>query len=526
MATRATIAADGSVIAARGVVATSEPQAAEVGASVLRAGGNAVDAALATAACLTVTEPTGNGLGGDLLALIFDGETIRGLEAVGHAPAALTLEEVRRLGHREMPLHGWLPVTAPGQVAGWGALHEAYGSMPMAELLAPAIRLGRQGCLVSPVIAAAWRRAAEVHGSRAAWREVFMPKGQVPAAGETFRNPALANSLELIAQRGAKAFYDELGERIVRHAADTGGYLGPGDLRSLAPRWVEPLACDYGPYRLLGAPAPTQGAIALEALGILDGLAGDGADEITRVHRAIEATKLAFADGYAALADPTAMRLDPSALLDPAHLARRRAQIHDDRAGPSPARAGLPGGTVLVCAGDAEGRLISLLQSNFHGFGSGIVVPGTGISLHNRGAGFSLDPRHPNALAPGKRPFHTLLPGMLASRDDGALLAAYGCMGGQMQPQGHVQLVASLAAGAAPQTALARPRWRWLDSGAVLLEEGFDPELAAALEALGHSIQRDGAPRQFGGAQLVMRRPAGGLIAASDPRKGGAAVPA
>lgn len=517
---------ESSVVADTGVVATSEVQAAEAGAALLREGGTAVDAALATAACLTVTEPTGNGLGGDLLALVADRSSAHALEAVGAAPEGLTLDALRSGGHHEMPLHGWCPVTVPGQVGGWAELHRAFGTVEFHSLLEPAIRLARQGCRVSPVIAEAWQRSAALHGERDAWRAVFMSGGRAPRAGERFENPALADSLEAIAEGGSPAFYETLGERIAEHAAATGGFLTTRDLRTFSPRWVRPLAGTFGPYRVLGAPAPTQGAVALEALGILDGLDEGAASRALEVHRGVEAVKLSFADGYAALADPGAMAIDPGALVAPAHCARRRTLLCDDAAGPSPGSAVLPGGTVLVCVGDREGRLVCLLQSNFHGFGSGIVVPGTGISLHNRGAGFSLDPDHPNALAPGKRPFHTLLPGMLTGRDEGAPIAAFGCMGGQMQPQGHVQLVRALAAGASPQAALDRPRWRWLDEGTLSLEEGFDPAVSAQLAALGHRLEERTPPTAFGGGQIVLRGPDGRLIAGSDPRKGGAAIPA
>lgn len=483
-----------------GVVATSEIHAARAAADVLRDGGTAVDAAVCAAACLTVTEPTSNGLGGDLFALCWDGSRVHALASNGAAPAALDRSCVT--GDR-VPLTGWVPVTVPGQVAGWEALAGRLGVLGLDRLIAPAVRLARDGFAVGPRTAAAWARSVRVFGSFDEWRRIF---GDPPAAGGTFRNPDLAGSLAAIARGGAPAFYRDLGARIAEHARQTGGWMTEADLLAHRAVWETPLAVSFRGRQVLGMGPPTQGVVALEALALLDGLSDP------TVHDRIEAVKLAFADAYATVGDGSS----PSGLLDPAHLARRRAEIDRGRAGPSPARSPF-GGTVLVCTADAEGRVCSLIQSNFHGFGSGIVVPGTGIALQNRGAGFVLDPSHPNGLAGGKRPFHTILPGLLVDR---STVTAFGCMGGQMQPQGHVQLVTALTDGVAPQAAVDAPRWRWLDHGPVALEVGFDPRVAADLASRGHSVLRDFDPVQFGGAQIVSSAGDAG----SDPRKDGGVV--
>jgi gamma-glutamyltranspeptidase/glutathione hydrolase len=496
-----------------GLVATSEIHAARAAAAVLADGGSAVDAAVCAAACLTVTEPTSNGLGGDLFALVHDGAAVHALASSGASPARLVRADID--GDR-MPLTGWLPVTVPGQVAGWVSLLERFGRLGRERVLAPAVRLAEDGFPVGPITAAAWRRAAPRFRHFEEWSRVFLHNGEPPAAGERFRNPDLGRSLARIAAGGHDAFYGELGRVVAAHAAATGGMLEEGDFAAHRAVWEEPLEVRYRGVRVLGMSAPTQGVVALEALGLLAPVPDEG------VHDQIEAIKLAFADAYASVADPAWLRVPPASLLRPAFLRERRRSLHRDRAGPSPAPSGIDGGTVLVCVGDADGGLCSLIQSNFHGFGSGIVVPGTGVALQNRGAGFVLDEDHPNRVAGGKRPFHTILPGLILDQG-GAGLAAFGCMGGQMQPQGHVQLVSALRRGLSPQQAIDTPRWRWLDQGRLALERGFSTELRRGLARLGHAIDADVDPAEFGGAQIVLRGP-DGLVGGSDRRKDGGVV--
>ena len=499
-----------------GWVATSEMQAAEAGRGVLMAGGTACDAAIAMAAALTVTEPTSNGLGGDLFALVHDGSDVHALAANGASPRALPVEALRRsIQGDHMPRRGWPTVTVPGQIAGWSALHERFGRTPWPEVLAPAIRLAEGGFLVGTITGAAWARAFSTHGfaEEPSWCDTFLVEGAPPSPGDRFVAPAHARTLRAIAEGGSAAFYSEVAEAIVAFSTETGGWFSRADFAAQHARWVAPLSVRYGGWRVYGMTAPTQGVCALEALGMLQG-PDDGTPE--HIHRAIEAIKLAFADTYATVADPDHLKVAPQALLTEAHLARRRARI-GPQAGPSPAPPGIDGGTVLLCAVDDEGQAASVIQSNFAGFGSGLVVPGWGIALQNRGAGFSLDRAHPNALGAGKRAFHTILPGLVATEHG---VGPFGCMGGQMQPQGHVQLVTALARGASPQAAVDAARWRWRDEGDVALEVGFPPEVARDLEARGHRLLRDVPSTDFGGAQILWPGP-DGWRGGSDPRKDG-----
>ncbi len=483
----------------KGTVATSEIHAARAGIGALEDGGNATDAALAAAMCLPVVEPTGNGLGGDLFALVWDGERVAGLDSAGASSATLCPDALRG----GIPASGGAPVTVPGLPAGWEALHRRYARLAWDRLLAPAIALAHDGFPVRANIAAAWARSEARLGGFDEWARVFLP---APAPGQVFRNPDLARTLEVLARGGADALYTgPLAARVADAVRRTGGWLEPEDLAAHRARWVEPLSARWGAWTVFELPPPTQGLVALLAL-----LAG-GED----LHTRIEATKLAFGRGWDLVADGADVR----AALSDAAIAELRASI-GPRAAPGPVPPGDGHGTVLVCAGDEEGRLVTLIQSNFHGFGSGVVVPGTGIALQNRGLGFVPRPGHPNSAAPGRRPFHTLIPGLVLG-PDGRGLYAFGNMGGQMQPQGHVQVLGALRDGATPQQAVDQPRWRWVPEGdRVLLERGFPARAADELAARGHRVVPEVGPEHFGGAQVVSRTGGGG----SDRRKDGAAL--
>ncbi|MEO0603491.1 MAG: gamma-glutamyltransferase, partial [Myxococcota bacterium] len=401
----------------------------------------------------------------------------------------------------------------PGQVSGWGALHQRFGRLPFAELMAPAVALAREGFVVGPITAAAWARAARVFDDAPSWRATFLVDGAPPTAGDRFVAPGHATTLQALADDGPGAFYGGLAEQIVAFSEQTGGFFALEDFTAHRARFVTPLAVDFAGWRVFGMTAPTQGVCALEAIGLLQ---GPDAGRPIDVHRAIEAIKLAFADTTATIGDPEALRMRPEMLLEATYLAARRSEL-TERAGPSPAPPGIDGGTVLLCTADDEGTVASVIQSNFHGFGSGLVVPDLGIALQNRGAGFTFEPGHPNAIGAGKQPFHTILPGLVLT-PRGA--SPFGCMGGQMQPQGHVQLVTALARGTAPQAAVDAPRWRWLEDGRVALERGFPVDVADDLAARGHQLQRDVDPIHFGGAQILWRDD-NGLVGGSDPRKDG-----
>lgn len=514
-----------SPVLAANMVATSQPLAAQAGLAMLAKRGNAVDAAIATAMALTVVEPTGNGLGSDAFAILWDGTALHGLNASGRSPAGWTPERFR--GRAQMPELGWDSVTVPGAVSAWVALSRRFGRLPLPVLAEPAIRYARDGFLVSPLIAAMWHAAPERYRGQPGFAEAFLPGGRAPAAGEPFRNPAQAVSLELIADSAGEAFYrGVLAERIVAHARAHGGALSAEDLATHAADWVEPLAVPFAGTLVHELPPSGQGIAALMALGMLEELGLDRpVDDPATLHLAIEATKLALADLMEHVADLDHMQHPPAALLDPAYLARRAALIDRSRAGDPAHGAPRPGGTVYLATADADGMLVSFIQSNYMGFGSGVVVPGTGIALQNRGAGFVLRPGHANRVGPRKRPFHTIIPGF-ATTAEGAPLMAFGVMGGMMQAQGHVQLALRiLAHGQNPQAAIDAPRWCVGGGRRVAVEPGLPTATRTALAALGHEIvvEDSAAFSLFGGAQAILRLP-GGHVGGSDPRKDGQVV--
>jgi gamma-glutamyltranspeptidase / glutathione hydrolase len=517
------------LIAERGVVATSHPLAAQAGLSMLRAGGSAVDAAVATAAALTVLEPTSNGIGGDAFALVWDGQRLHGLNGSGRAPAALTAEVVRRAGHTTMPTHGWLTVTVPGAPAAWRDLHARFGRLPFAQLLAPAIDYAERGFPVAAVVAQGWSRNVELARARtepmyAGFLPTFAPDGRAPAPGDRFASPGHARTLRLIAESAARAFYEgEIAAAIADFAGRTGGLISADDLAAHTSTWVEPIATTYRSHQVWEIPPNGQGLAALIALGILEGLdlASHQRDSADAYHLQIEAMKLAFADAYRYIADPERADVPVDGLLDPAYLAARRALIGPTARHHEP---GQPprGGTVYLCAADGDGQMISLIQSNFWGFGSGVVVPGWGIALQNRGHGFSLELGHPNVLEPGKRAFHTIIPGFLTR--DGQPIGPFGVMGGDMQPQGHAQVIVNtLDYGMNPQAALDAPRWR-VDGDQVLLEPETPRQLIEGLAARGHPVQVVGEMGGFGRGQAIWRLPSGAYAAGSEPRCDGYAV--
>ncbi len=511
-------------ILARNVVATSQPLATQAGIAMLQRGGNAVDAALATAIALTVLEPCSNGIGSDLFAIVWDGQGLAGLNATGRAPGAV--DRTRYAGAAAMPQRGWEPVTIPGAVSGWAALSQRYGALPFADLFVPAIRYARDGYAVSPVVAEKWALATTVLPRDLGFAEHFMPRGRAPHPGETFACPAMADTLEKIAATHGNAFYrGELAQAMVADAQRHGAAHALADFAAHAVDWVAPLALDYGGATVHEIPPNGQGIAAQMALGMLRSfdLASMPVDSVAVQHLEIEAMKLAFADAHRYVADPSSMELTPAALLDPAYLASRARLIDPKRAQDFGPGEPPKGGTVYLCAADAGGMVVSLIQSNYMGFGSGVVVPGTGISLQNRGAGFSLERGHPNEIAGGKRPFHTIIPGFLTR--DGAPLAAFGVMGGPIQPPGHVQtLVRVLTYGMNPQAALDAPRWKVSGGISLDLEASAAPELRAGLAALGHELKSVADTyMDFGAGQFVVRS-GDGYIAASDPRRDGQAA--
>jgi gamma-glutamyltranspeptidase/glutathione hydrolase len=491
-------------------------------AAMLARGGNAIDAALATAITLAVVEPCSNGIGSDLFCILWDGRELVGLNASGRSPAAWT---AARFAGRRMPERGWETVTIPGAVSGWAALSGRFGKLPFADLFEPAIHYARDGYAVSPVVARKWALAASVLPKDLGWPEHFMPHDRAPQPGERFRSPDMARTLETIASTRGEAFYrGALAEAMVAHAREHGGGHTMDDFTRHAVDWVTPLAVDYRGYTVHELPPNGQGIAALMALGMLRNfelgkLAPDGPES---QHLQVEAMKLAFADAYRHVCDLDAMKIGCEALLDAGYLAARARTIDARRATTFAPGDPPRGGTVYLCAADRDGMMVSLIQSNYMGFGSGVVVPGTGISLQNRGAGFTTDPAHVNAVAPNKRPYHTIIPGFVTR--NGAPWAAFGVMGGPIQPPGHLQaLVRMIDYGMNPQAAVDAPRWKVNADGSIDLEASASPALRAGLAALGHAIHSvPDTYMDFGAGQIVVRRDQG-YVAGSDPRRDGQA---
>jgi gamma-glutamyltranspeptidase / glutathione hydrolase len=523
-----------SPVFARNVVSTSHPLAAQAGLRMLQHGGNAVDAAIATAAVMTIVEPCSNGLGSDAFCILWDGQQLVGLNASGPAPAAWTPDYFRAKYGSEAktpPKRGWDSVSVPGAVAAWTALHARYGKLPFADLLQPAIETAERGYAVPVIVQSKWRNAAGLDELTAqpGFAQAFLPHGREPQVGERFAFAEAARTLKLIAQSKGESFYrGEVAAALAAHAKAHGGAMTAADLAAYQPEWVTPIRQDYRGHTLHEIPPNGQGIAALIALGILEhfDIASLPVDGVDSQHLQIEAMKLAFADTYRYVAEPRSMRLSPAQMLDSAYL-KRRAQLIDPRRaqdfGPG---HGPQGGTIYLTAADASGMMVSFIQSNYMGFGSGVVLPGYGISLQNRGHGFTLDPRSDNQVGPGKRPFHTIIPAFLTK--DGQPVMSFGVMGGDMQPQGHMQtLVRMLDYQQQPQAACDAPRWRY-HAGLVNAEQGFNPITAQGLRDLGHRVEPFADSYQdYGAGQFIWRLGAPdveGYAAASDPRRDGQAV--
>lgn len=513
------------IMGKRGAVATSQPLAAMAGMEMLMAGGNAVDAALAMAIALTVVEPTSNGIGSDAFAIVWDGK-LHGLNASGKSAQSLTLEAFA--GMKEIPQAGWLPVTVPGAVSAWRKLSERWGKLPFDRLFAPAIRYAEEGFPVSPVTAQAWKAAERIflplnRPEFQHFKQVFFPGNRAPEAGEVWGSELHGKTLRAIASSGGESFYQgEIAQHIANFAADTGGFLTIEDLANHQADWVDPISTNYRDLTVWEIPPNGQGIAALIALNILENfdLAKYPRESVESYHLQIEAMKLAFADVRRYVADSRYMEVSAKSLLDKNYAAERRNLI-TDKAIPL-AEPGLPkGGTVYLAASDGE-LMVSFIQSNFEGFGSGILVPGTGISLHNRGLGFTLEAGHPNQIAGGKRPYHTIIPGFLTQNNQP--LGPFGVMGGPMQPQGHLQVVVNMVDyGMNPQAALDAPRWNFVSGNRVLLEEAVSEQIGKSLAEKGHEVRVTKNTYLFGKGQIILRQ-GNVLLAASEPRADGMAL--
>jgi gamma-glutamyltranspeptidase / glutathione hydrolase len=517
-----------TVMARNGMVATSQPLAAQAGLDMLKKGGNAIDAAIATAAALTVVEPTSNGIGSDAFALVWTNGKLHGLNASGPAPKSISIDAVKERGCEKMPAHGWLPVTVPGAPSAWAELSKKFGKLSLKEVLQPAINYAEHGYSLTPILGKNWEIAYRkfkrilTDEEFQHWFETFAPNGRAPKVGEIWRSEGHAATLRSIAETNAESFYrGEIAEKIDDFSKKYNGFLSKEDLAAYRAEWVEPIKVNYRGYDVWEIPPNGQGLVALLALNIVKGYDFTDKDTVDTYHKQIEAMKLAFTDGKAFITDQKEMRVTVEELLSEQYGESRRREISEEALQPEPYQ--LPrGGTVYLAAADGEGNMVSFIQSNYMGFGSGIVVPGTGIALQNRGYDFSLDPEHPNALKPGKKTYHTIIPGFLTKGDKA--VGPFGVMGGYMQPQGHMQVVMNLIDfHLNPQAALDAPRWQWIHGKKVQVEPHFPNHIAQALARKGHQIEVALDTGEFGRGQIIWRDPETGvLFGGTEPRTDGA----
>jgi len=534
-----TFATRSEVIATHGMACTSQPLATQAALDILKSGGNAIDAAIAANAVLGLVEPTGNGIGGDLFAIVWDADSkqLYGLNASGRSPRSLTRDYFIENGYSKIPATGPLPVSVPGCVDGWFAMHRKFGSMPMEEILQPAIRYAREGFPVTELIAYYWGGNAQYLSQFPNVKDVFMPGGSAPEKGEIFRNPALAGTLEKIAAEGRDAFYKgEIARTISDFMQEQGGFLSYEDLATHTSEWVIPLSVNYRGYDVWELPPNGQGIAALQILNILEGydIAGMGFGSADYIHHFTEAKKLAFEDRAKYYADPAFNDLDYTELLTKSYAAERRALINSDRAARRVDAGEIEhGNTIYLTVADGAGNMVSLIQSNYRGMGSGMCPPGLGFILQDRGELFSLEEGHHNVYAPGKRPFHTIIPAFVTK--DGQPLVSFGLMGGSMQPQGHAQVVVNLVdfgmnlqeAGDAPRirhSGSSQPTGEEMtDGGTLYLESGIAYSEIRKLLGKGHAVQF--SKGGYGGYQAIKRDPQTGVLyGASESRKDGQAA--
>lgn len=500
------------VYAKNGMVATSQPLAAQAGLEILKKGGNAIDAAIATAACLTVVEPTSNGIGSDSFALVWTKGELYGLNASGYSPKSISIDKLEKLGLKEIPKFGMVPITVPGTPKAWAELSNKFGKLPLIEVLSPAIKYAREGYPVSPTTGYYWGRAFGYYKKVLTdemfkpWFDTFTIDNEAPKIGDVWQSEGHAKTLELIGQTKSKAFYDGvLSKKIVDYTKKYNGFLSSEDLREYQIEWVKPISVNYKGYDVWEIPPNGQGITALMALNILKNDSFIKKEDTNTYHYQIEAMKLAFADTLKYVTDPKHMKLSAKDLLSDSYALKRRKLIVDLANTPTP---GSPpkGGTVYLATADNEGNMVSYIQSNYMGFGSGIVIPGTGIAMQNRGHNFSFDKNHDNSLEPRKRPFHTIIPGFVTKGKDA--IGPFGVMGGFMQPQGHLQVIMNtIDFHLNPQAALDAPRWQWMIDKKVMVEPNVDACILKELREKGHDIIIQPELGNFGRGQIIWRDP-------------------
>jgi len=516
-------------VAQRGMVCTSTPLAAQAGLRILQEGGNAFDAAVATAACLPVVEPTSNGLGSDAFALIWSKGKLYGLNSSGVSPKALNLEKLLQKGYTKMPERGWEPVDVPGAPAAWAAINKRFGRLPLSKVVEPAAWYAENGYPVSPTVSKFWKKAMSIFPNLKGeafkpWMEYFTINGKAPEAGQIFSCPDMAKTLREIGNTDAESYYrGSLMEKIVNFSKKTGGLLSEDDFANWYPEWVEPISTDYKGYQVCEIPPNGHGITVLMALNILKGLElPENRECAENYHKMIEAMKLAFIDAKTYVSDPKTMKADVKTMLSEEYAKKRRSLIGDNAIEPLPGNP-FCGGTVYLCAADGEGNMISYIQSNYMGFGSGIVVPQTGISLQNRGCNFSFDKNSDNCVEGGKRPYHTIIPGFLCK--DGEAIGPFGVMGGFMQPQGHMQVVVNaIDYTMNPQECLDAPRFQWTGGKNIELEHEVDVKIARELQERGHNIKILSDNGSMGRGQIIWKSPYGSLVGGTEPRCDGQAA--
>lgn len=509
----------------KGMVCTSQPLAAQAGLEMIKKGGNAIDAAIAAATCLAVVEPTSNGIGGDAFALVWTGGELYGLNASGNAPILASVEKIKKAGYREIPRFGWVPVTVPGAPSGWAELSKRFGRLSFNKLLYPAIKYAYEGFPVSPSVAVAWNKAFKLYGKFFKeefkyWFNTFTILNKAPKPGEIWSSHDLARTLERIAETKAEDFYrGELAKKIDKFSREYNGFLREEDLNEYYATWVKPIKINYRGYDVWEMPPNSQGIVVLMALNILKGYEFTNRDSIGTIHKQIEAVKLAFEDGMKSITDPNNMSVPVDWLLSESYAEQRRKKIKG-KATAIKTHKSLDGGTVYIATADSDGNMVSFIQSNYKGFGSGLVVPDTGISLNNRGYGFSLDESQINCIAPMKKTYHTIIPGFISKKD--TPIGPFGLMGGFMQPQGHVQVIMnSIDFKMNPQSVLDAPRWKWSGENKVDVEYQFQTSLANALERMGHKINLELDCVPFGKGQIIWKTSDKALIGATEPRADG-----
>lgn len=506
-----------TVMANNGMVATSQPLAAQAGLDIMKKGGNAIDAAIATAAALTVVEPTSNGIGGDAFALVWTKGELHGLNASGPAPKSISIEALKERGFEKMPTHGWMPVTVPGAPSAWAELSKRFGKLPLKEVLQPAIDYAEKGYPLTPILGKYWQYAYKkfkqilTNDEFQHWFETFAPDGRAPEIGEVWRSEGHAATLRAIGETDGESFYrGAIAGKIDAFSKKYNAFLSKEDLAGYKAEWVDPIKVNYRGYDVWEIPPNGQGLVALLGLNIAKGFEFGDKETTDTYHKQIEAMKLAFTDGKAFITDPAEMKVTAEELLSEEYGESRRSEIGEEAVTPEPYQPPR-GGTVYLATADSEGNMVSFIQSNYMGFGSGLVVPGTGIALQNRGHDFSLDPEHHNALKPGKKTYHTIIPGFLTK--DGDAVGPFGVMGGYMQPQGHMQVVMNTVDfHLNPQAALDAPRWQWIEGKKVQVEPHFPNHIAQALVRKGHQIEVTVDTGGFGRGQIIWRDPKTGVL--------------